>query len=107
MRKLTLIVSLLFIYNVVHAQFLKERKNVTKYNGYINFYYDQDTDKVYLEIDKLEQEFLYVRSLSEGLGSNDIGLDRGQLGNEAVVKFRRAGNKILLIQPNQTYRALT
>ncbi len=107
MRKLTFILSLLFLCNNVHAQFLKEHKNVTKYNGYINFYYDQDTDKIYLEIDKLEHEFLYVRSLSEGLGSNDIGLDRGQLGNEAVVKFRRAGNKILLIQPNQTYRALT
>ncbi len=107
MRKLTLIVSLLFVCSAIHAQFLKENKNVTKYEGYINFYYDKSTDKVYLEIDKLNHEFLYVRSLSEGLGSNDIGLDRGQLGNEAVVKFRRAGNKILLIQPNQTYRALT
>ncbi len=99
----TLLLSFLFS----NAQFLKEHKNVTKYKGYINFYYDQDTDKIYLEIEKIGQEFLYVRSLSEGLGSNDIGLDRGQLGNEAVVKFRRAGNKILLIQPNQTYRALT
>jgi len=107
MRKLTLIVSLLFMCSAMHAQFLKENKNVTKYDGYINFYYDESTDKVYLEIDKLNHEFLYVRSLSEGLGSNDIGLDRGQLGNEAVVKFKKAGNKILLIQPNQTYRAIT
>jgi hypothetical protein len=102
---LTLIFCLLL--NVVHGQFFKDNKNVTKYNGYLNFYYDESSDKIYLEIDKLDHEFLYIRSLSEGLGSNDIGLDRGQLGNEAVVKFQKAGNKILLIQPNQRYRALT
>ena len=102
---LTFIFLLSFLFS--NAQFFKDSKSVVKYNGYINFYYDDSTDKIYLEIDKLEHEFLYVRSLSEGLGSNDIGLDRGQLGNEAVVKFHKAGNKILLIQPNQSYRALT
>lgn len=50
---------------------------------------------------------MYVNALSEGVGSNDIGLDRGKLGGGAVVFFRKAGNKILLIQPNQDYRALT
>lgn len=102
---LTLIFCLLL--SAAHGQFFKDNKNVTKYNGYLNFYYDNSADKIYLEINKLDHEFLYVRSLSEGLGSNDIGLDRGQLGNEAVVKFQKAGNKILLIQPNQTFRALT
>ena len=38
---------------------------------------------------------------------NDIGLDRGQLGDGVVVKFQRAGNKLLLVQPNQRYRAIT
>ncbi|MDC3366638.1 zinc-dependent metalloprotease, partial [Flavobacteriaceae bacterium] len=46
-------------------------------------------------------------ALSEGIGSNDIGLDRGQLGNTRLVKFIKAGNKLLLIQPNQYYRAIT
>ena len=55
----------------------------------------------------LDKEFLYVNSLAQGVGSNDIGLDRGQLGNERVVKFQKAGNKLLLIQPNQNYRAIT
>jgi hypothetical protein len=62
---------------------------------------------VFLEIDKLNHEFLYVNALSEGLGSNDIGLDRGQLGDGVVVKFKKAGNKLLLIQTNQKYRAIT
>ena len=107
MKQILLTFTFLLAFLFSNAQFFKDNKSATKYNGYINFYYDDSTDKIYLEIDKLDHEFLYVRSLSEGLGSNDIGLDRGQLGNEAIVKFQKAGNKILLIQPNQTYRALT
>ena len=77
------------------------------FDGYFDFYYDESEDKIYLQVDDLETEFLYVNSLSSGVGSNDIGLDRGQLGNEQVVFFRKAGNKLLLIQPNLRYRALT
>ena len=107
MKKTTLTLIFCLFLGTVYGQFFKDNKDVTKYNGYLNFYYDESSDKIYLEINKLNHEFLYVRSLSEGLGSNDIGLDRGQLGSGAVVKFQKAGNKILLIQPNQTYRALT
>lgn len=85
----------------------KLRKGITKFNGFFNFYYDETTDKIFLEIDKLDQEFLYVNALSQGIGSNDIGLDRGQLGEGVVVFFKKAGNKILMIQPNQNYRAIT
>ncbi|MDB3874557.1 zinc-dependent metalloprotease, partial [Flavobacteriaceae bacterium] len=42
-------------------------------------------------------------SLSRGVGNNDLGLDRGQLGNSRVVYFTKRGNKILLIQPNLRY----
>ncbi len=106
MRKaFTILVLLTFQFH--YGQFFQDNKKVIPYKGYFNFYHDTDTDKLYLEIDKLETEFLYVRSLSEGLGSNDIGLDRGQLGGGVVVKFKKAGNKLLLIQPNQRYRALT
>jgi hypothetical protein len=78
---------------------------MVKYEGYFNFYYDNKSDKVFLEIDKLDTEFLYVQSLTAGVGSNDIGLDRNQMGTERVVKFIKRGPKILLIQPNYTYRA--
>ncbi|UII33739.1 zinc-dependent metalloprotease [Fulvivirga ulvae] len=76
-----------------------------KYEGYFEFYYDPKTDKILLVVDKFNQEFLYVNSLSAGVGSNDIGLDRNQLGNSRVVKFERRGPKILLVEPNYTYRA--
>ncbi|MDY7393825.1 zinc-dependent metalloprotease [Aureibaculum sp. 2210JD6-5] len=107
MKKLTLAFLFLFFFQLGHSQFFKDNKSVTKFNGYINFYYDESEDKIYLEIDKLDIELLYVNALSEGIGSNDIGLDRGQLGDGVVVKFKKAGNKILLIQPNQSYRAIT
>ncbi len=78
-----------------------------KYEGFFNFYYNEKEDKILIEIDKFDQEFLYVNSLAAGVGSNDIGLDRNQLGNERVVKFDRRGPKILLVQPNYRYRALS
>src|SRR5690606_28184095 len=78
-----------------------------KFNGFFNFYYDDDTDKIYLQVDHLEKDFLYIHSLSSGIGSNDIGLDRGQLGNERLVHFKKAGKKLLLVQPNLKFRALT
>ena len=107
MKKLFYLFLFVFVQHTCFAQFFKEDKNITKYSGYFNFYYDDSKDKIYLEISKLESEFLYVNALSEGVGSNDIGLDRGKLGGGAVVFFRKAGNKILMIQPNQDYRALT
>ncbi|NRA94475.1 MAG: DUF5117 domain-containing protein, partial [Psychroserpens sp.] len=89
-----------------HAQILSN-SSLDSYQGFFDFYYEEKTDKIYLDVTSLDQEFLYVNSLASGVGSNDIGLDRGQLGRERIVKFQKAGNKLLLVQPNQNYRALT
>jgi hypothetical protein len=78
-----------------------------KFPGYFNFHYQPKDGKLLLEIKDLDKEFLYVQGLSSGIGSNDIGLDRGQIGRERIVKFKRAGNKVLLIQPNYSYRAIS
>ena len=83
--------------------------------GYFNLYWDARAGKVWLEIDKFDSEFLYVVSLAAGVGSNDIGLDRGEFGDlgsdtgspEHLVKFERVGPKILLIEQNLAYRAET
>ncbi|SEE44372.1 protein of unknown function [Tenacibaculum sp. MAR_2010_89] len=107
MKKLTTFILFFCVTFSGFSQFFEGNKEVTKYKGYFTFYYDESNDKIFLEVTKLNNEFLYVNSLSEGLGSNDIGLDRGQLGNGVVVKFLKAGNKLLLIQPNQDYRAIT
>ena len=98
---------LLFFITTLFGQFAEKSKGFQKFNGFIDFQYEEKTDKIYLEVTELEKEFLYVSSLSSGIGSNDIGLDRGQLGNTQVVFFRKAGNKLMLIQPNLKYRAIT
>ncbi len=77
------------------------------FKGYFNFFWDEKEGKIWLEIDKIDKEFLYVHSLPSGVGSNDIGLDRGQIGGQRVVKFVKSGPKILMVQPNQGYRALS
>jgi hypothetical protein len=80
---------------------------MTRQEGFFTFYWEESTGKIWLEIDQWDKEFLYVNSLPGGLGSNDIGLDRGQLFGERIVYFNKVGNKVLLIQPNYQYRALT
>ncbi len=92
---------------VVQSQFLKDKDSIENFEGYFDFHYDQKKDAIYLEVEDLDAEFLYSHFLTSGVGSNDIGLDRGQLGGEAIVKFVKAGNKLLLVQPNMDYRAIT
>ncbi|MRX64627.1 zinc-dependent metalloprotease [Maribacter luteus] len=104
---LTTFILILITSNFSHAQFSDQKKDFQKFTGLFDFYYDDANDKMYMEVKDLEKEFLYVYSLSSGIGSNDIGLDRGQLGNEQVVYFKKAGNKLLLVQPNLKFRALT
>ncbi|WP_204345283.1 zinc-dependent metalloprotease [Psychroserpens algicola] len=82
-------------------------KTLKDYKGFFDFHYEASTDKIYLKVEDLNKEFLYVNSLASGVGSNDIGLDRGQLGQERLVKFEKAGHKLLLVQPNLSYRAIT
>ncbi len=85
----------------------EKTKDLKKQEGFLNFYWDESAGKIYLEINKIDTELLYVTSLPAGLGSNDIGLDRGLLGGERIIKFSKIGRKILMIQPNYGYRALT
>lgn len=73
--------------------------------GYFPYWWDDTEGKIWLEINRFDSLFLYVNSLPAGVGSNDIGLDRGQIGDTRIVKFTRSGNKILLVQPNTSYRA--
>ncbi|HEY2821485.1 MAG TPA: zinc-dependent metalloprotease [Candidatus Acidoferrum sp.] len=85
----------------------EKTKDATKLPGYFNLYWDAKSGKLWLEIDKWNTEFLYQTSLPAGIGSNDIGLDRGQMGETRIVRFERTGPKILLIQSNEDYRAVT
>ena len=73
--------------------------------GYFNLYWDDDKGKLYWEIDQLDTEFLYQISMGSGLGSNPVGIDRGQLSGTHVLYASRAGSRVLLIERNYRYRA--
>ena len=105
MKKIFL--SILTISFIMGGPIDEKTKSMEKMTGFFNMYWDNKAGKLWIEITKFDQEFLYVNSLTAGVGSNDIGLDRGQLGNERIVYFHRVGPKILLIQPNYSYRAIT
>ncbi|MEY4627925.1 MAG: hypothetical protein RLZZ595_251 [Bacteroidota bacterium] len=85
----------------------EKAKGLKKMEGFIPYYVDQQNGKIWLEVNKLDTELLYVMSLPAGLGSNDIGLDRGLLGGGRVVKFSKVGKKVLLTEPNYAYRAVS
>jgi hypothetical protein len=91
----------------VAATIAEKTTGAQKLAGYFNLYWDAKAGKLWLEIDKWGAEFLYQSSLPAGIGSNDIGLDRGQLGATRIVRFERSGPKVLLIQSNLDYRAVS
>ena len=82
-------------------------KNLKKIDGFYPLYWDENAGKLFVEIPKLETEILYSTGMATGLGSNDIGIDRGQTTGSRIVKFERSGPRILMVQPNYQYRALT
>jgi hypothetical protein len=95
---ITFFFSIIFVYT--QAQ---------KFEGFYNFEWKDSLGNMILEIphSRLGEKFLYVNGLAAGVGSNDIGLDRGQLGNQQVVSFYKSGNKILLIEDNLKFRAIS
>lgn len=73
--------------------------------GFHSLYWDEQRGRLYLEIPEPDQPFIYVRSLSRGVGSNDLGLDRGQLGATHLARFTRVGDRVLLLADNPAFTA--
>jgi hypothetical protein len=78
--------------------------------GLLPLDWDAKAGKLYLEVPAFDAsgrspDLLYVESLPYGTGSNDLGLDRGQLGAGRIVHFERIGPKLLLVQPNEMFRS--
>lgn len=97
---------LVLLSTVARAEGIAEyTADMRKYSGYHNFYWDEDSGRVLLQIDTFERELLLLTGLAQGLGSNPVGLDRNQVGESRLVKFQRVGNKVLLHQVNAHYRA--
>ena len=107
MRRLLLLTF--FMAQTISAQWVAKNPQAVLRQGYFDTYYDAGLNRLYARIpqERLKETFLYVYSLSQGIGSNDIGLDRGQLGSEQVVYFEQRGQRVFLVQPNLAFRALT
>src|ERR1700754_1701476 len=78
-------------------------QNCKKSEGFYNFYYEEKTGKIYLEVDRFGQEFLYFSSLPQGVGNG--GPERGQ-ASAVIVKWIKAGSKVFLLQPNYNERSV-
>jgi len=76
-------------------------------DGFFPMFWDAKHGKLWLEVSRFEDDFLFYASLAAGVGSNDLGLDRGKIGPRRIVRFKRVGPKLLLVQPNQEFRADT
>jgi hypothetical protein len=85
----------------------QKTSGMQKLPGFFTCYWDAREGKLYLQIDKWNTPFLYYESLPNGVGSNDVGLDRGQPGKTNVVHFERSGPRVLLMAENERYRAIT
>ena len=110
MRSICLILAcLISIFSAAQSNGkINERtKNMQRHDGYFTYWWDAANGKIWLQADKLETEFLYVNSLPAGIGSNDLGLDRGQIGDTRIVFFNKVGKKLFLVQPNYEYRAIS
>jgi len=78
-----------------------------KLEGFVDLYWDVNNGRVLLNIEQFDTPFIYQASLPRGVGSNDLGLDRGQLGATRLVRFIRSGPKVLLVEDNLRFRATT
>ena len=85
---------------------IDDRTNgMKKMDGYFPLYWDERTGSMFMEVSRFDQDFLFSNGLSAGLGSNDIGLDRGRGGQGRVVQFQRVGPRVFLVQSNQLFRS--
>jgi hypothetical protein len=81
--------------------------------GFLRTHLDAKAGKLLLELPKPSgprgecARLLYIEGIQTGLGSNPVGLDRGQVGETRVVAFRRVGARVLLEQENLRYRAIS
>ncbi|MGH9847992.1 MAG: DUF5117 domain-containing protein, partial [Blastocatellia bacterium] len=114
MRRLVILSLALLCAVAVNAQSKPETQTITaktagmrRIDGYAPLYWDAANGKMWMELSRFSTEMLYQVSLPAGVGSNPIGLDRGQLGGTYVVSFERVGPKVLMTQPNYRYRALS
>lgn len=74
-------------------------------DGFVPLWWSADGEELAIEVPPPDADVLYTVRLAAGLGSNDVGLDRGQLGESRLVRFRPVGSRVLLVAPNLDWRS--
>ena len=80
-------------------------EGMTAMEGFFDLYWDDEGGVLYWELDLGGGEFLYQISMGSGLGSNPVGIDRGQLRGTHVLEAQRIGPRVLLVEPNYQFQA--
>lgn len=80
---------------------------IESYEGFVPLRWDPDSGKLLMEITRFGEELIWQVSLASGVGSNPVGLDRSQLGATHLVRFERVGPRVLMVEPNYAYRAIS
>ncbi|MFN4185055.1 MAG: zinc-dependent metalloprotease [Hyphomonas sp.] len=78
--------------------------------GFLDLYVDAASGKVFAALpapdeDGISVRFIYSTGLTAGLGSNPIGLDRGNASSGDILRFRKIGDKVVAEAENWKYRA--
>src|ERR1041385_4490867 len=92
---------------VVRNDIAAKTAKMQKLDGFLPLFWDADAGKLYMQIARPGEEVIHVTGMAAGVGSTPIGLDRGEMGESRLVRFDRAGPKVLLVQLNERYRALS
>lgn len=72
--------------------------------GFVDLWTQHDQARVLAAVE-VNKAFLMVTSLPFALGSNEVGLDRGQSGASKLVHFEKHGKRLFLVQENTRFRA--
>jgi hypothetical protein len=93
------------------SSFAAKTKGFARRAGLLATWLDAKSGRLLLELPRpagprnVCGTYLYLEGIETGLGSNAVGLDRGQEGQTRVVELRRVGERVLIEEPNQRYRA--
>jgi hypothetical protein len=92
---------------IVRDDLATRTEKLQRLDGLFPLFWDEANGRLLMLVARTGEDFIYQVSLPAGVGSNPIGLDRGELGATHLVRFERVGPKVLLVEQNTRYRALS
>ena len=76
-----------------------------KRDGFVPLYLNDRTGQLLIELPRDSARVMFLATLATGLGSNPIGLDRGSGSTEQITRFERAGDRVLVVFENWSFRS--